>query len=97
MVTLYNEERDLRMAVGDSVELSNYTFVFKEMRKTQGPNFTSDEGVFELQLDGRFYSELAPQKRFYTTSQRAKHSNAPPLYASKRHYRCCSCTAGLSC
>ncbi len=69
MVTLYNEERDLRMAVGDSVELGSYTFIFKEMRKTQGPNFTSDEGVFELQLDGRVYNELHPQKRFYTTSR----------------------------
>ncbi|MEH6649177.1 MAG: heme lyase CcmF/NrfE family subunit [Motiliproteus sp.] len=69
MVTLYNEERDLRMAVGDSVELSGYTFVFKKMHKVEGPNFSSDEGVFELHLDGRFYSELAPQKRFYTTTK----------------------------
>ncbi|MEH6472252.1 MAG: heme lyase CcmF/NrfE family subunit [Halopseudomonas sp.] len=69
MVTLYNEERDLRMAVGDSMVVGGYTFVFKEMREVKGPNYISDEAVFEVQLDGRTYRELLPQKRFYTTTR----------------------------
>ncbi len=69
MVTLYNDERDLRMAVGDTLEIGDYSFTFKEMRKVNGPNFISDEGVFEMQIDGRAYTELLPQKRFYTTSR----------------------------
>ncbi|MFT6915502.1 MAG: cytochrome c-type biogenesis protein CcmF [Motiliproteus sp.] len=69
MVTLYNEERDLRMAVGDSMEIGDYSFTFKGMREVRGPNFIGDEGVFEMQLDGRIYTELLPQKRFYTVSK----------------------------
>tara|TARA_R110002167_G_scaffold12233_1_gene52295 strand:- start:2659 stop:4614 length:1956 start_codon:yes stop_codon:yes gene_type:complete len=69
MVTLYNDERDLRMAVGETLVVGDYSFTFKEMREVIGPNFISDEGVFEMQIDGRAYTELLPQKRFYTVSR----------------------------
>ena len=69
MVTLYNDERDLRMAVGETLVVGDYSFTFKEMREVIGPNFISDEGVFEMQIDGRAYTELLPQKRFYTVSK----------------------------
>ncbi|MEH6824960.1 MAG: heme lyase CcmF/NrfE family subunit [Motiliproteus sp.] len=69
MVTIYNDERDLRMAVGETVEISGYSFTFNEMRKVVGPNYVSDEGHFTLQIDGRAYTELLPQKRFYNVAK----------------------------
>jgi cytochrome c-type biogenesis protein CcmF len=69
MVTLYNEEHDLRMGVGDSFEMAGYTFVFKEMREKIGPNYISDKGIFEIQIDGRYYRELKPEKRDFSVSR----------------------------
>ena len=69
MVTIYNEERDLRMAIGDTVKIGDYSLVFKDLREIKGPNFISDEGVFDVLVDGRVYTEMTPEKRFYTTSR----------------------------
>ncbi|RDE18033.1 heme lyase CcmF/NrfE family subunit [Motiliproteus coralliicola] len=69
MVTIYNDERDLRMAIGDTMTLGDYSLTFTDVRKIEGPNFISDQGVFEVTLDGRPYTTLAPEKRFYTTTR----------------------------
>jgi len=69
MVSIYNDEIDLRMAPGDSVTVKEYTFTFKELRERKGPNFTSDQAVFELSRGGRVYREMRPEKRFYNVSR----------------------------
>jgi cytochrome c-type biogenesis protein CcmF len=70
VVTIYySEGRDVRMAVGDSVTLSGYDFRFVEMNKVSGPNYESDQAVFEVTQDGLTVAALYPEKRFYTTAQ----------------------------
>jgi len=64
--TALTESRDLRMAPGDSFDLENYHFVLQEYRLVRGPNYSADEGVIEVTKNGRFVSEILPQKRHYT-------------------------------
>ena len=65
MVSIYNEERDLRMAPGDVLNFSEYQFVFDGAGKHEGPNYTSDMGVIRVIHNGEAYGELRPEKRFY--------------------------------
>ena len=65
MVSIYNEERDLRMAPGDVLNFSEYQFVFDGAKKVQGPNYSSDMGVIRVLYKGEAYGELLPEKRFY--------------------------------
>ena len=69
MVSIYNEEIDLRMAPGDSVQVKEYTFTFKQLIEHQGPNFVSDRAVIEVARNGRVYRELYPEKRVYTVQR----------------------------
>ncbi len=66
MVSVYNEERDLRMAPGDSIEFGRYTFVYDGVREHQGPNYVSDMARIRVLKDGETYTEMFPEKRFYT-------------------------------
>ena len=42
----FSRELDVRMAVGDSVELDGVTWQFKALRQVQGPNYVADQGEF---------------------------------------------------
>ena len=64
----YSDQRDVRMAPGDSVELSGYRFQFDGVVPVRGPNYQADEGqirVFEGDVE-RYL--LKPQKRLYEAS-----------------------------
>ncbi|MDO6564015.1 heme lyase CcmF/NrfE family subunit [Amphritea sp. 1_MG-2023] len=65
MVSIYNEERDLRMSPGDVINFSEYQFEFLGAQKKQGPNYSSDMGIIRVLHQGEFYGELRPEKRFY--------------------------------
>ena len=64
-VESYRIERDVAMKPGDSVELSGYTFTFRDTRNLTGPNYLAIEGTFEVTRDGREVATLHPQKRVY--------------------------------
>ena len=61
----YSSERDLKMAVGESVELGAYRFVFEGAEHFEGPNFISDKGVIRVFKGEREITELRPEKRIY--------------------------------
>jgi len=65
LVSIYNEERDLRMAPGDVLSCSEYQFEFLGAQKKQGPNYSSDMGIIRVSYKGELYGELRPEKRFY--------------------------------
>ncbi len=69
MVSIYNEQRDLRMDIGDRVSMGSYTFIFRGTTRVTGPNFVSDQGVFEVLKNGEAYSELRPEKRVYNAQR----------------------------
>ena len=68
VVTQLNEERDLRMAVGDVEELGGYRFELVEIGQSKGPNYAADYAVFEVTDAGQRIALLAPEKRRYFAS-----------------------------
>ena len=59
----FSRELDVRMAVGDSVELDDVTWQFKQLRQVQGPNYVADQGEFVA--NGQ---TLVAEKRRYAAS-----------------------------
>jgi cytochrome c-type biogenesis protein CcmF len=68
VVTQLNEERDLRMAVGDSQELGGYRFELMSLGQQPGPNYLADQATFEVSRGGQTIAMLVPEKRRYFAS-----------------------------
>lgn len=65
LVSAYNVERNVRMAIGDSLTLQGYEFVFKNVSEYTGPNYTADVGHVEVYQNSKKVATLAAEKRFY--------------------------------
>ncbi|WIM05160.1 MAG: heme lyase CcmF/NrfE family subunit [Candidatus Nitricoxidivorans perseverans] len=68
MVGGYQEEKDVRMAPGDTVSVGAHTFRFLGVREARGPNYIAAVGDVELIENGRVTKRLHPEKRNYPTS-----------------------------
>ncbi len=68
MVMGYETEKDVRMAIGDTVSVGGYTFRMTGIRSEPGPNYTADVGDVELSKDGKLLRVLHPEKRTYFSS-----------------------------
>ncbi|MDR2679175.1 MAG: heme lyase CcmF/NrfE family subunit [Zoogloeaceae bacterium] len=68
----FEEEKDVKMAPGDTVEVADHTFRFLGMRQIEGPNYLAWQGEMELSKNGRPLRRLYPEKRFY-------HSSSMPM------------------
>jgi cytochrome c-type biogenesis protein CcmF len=68
VVTQENEERDLRMAVGDVETLGVYRFELMSLGQQAGPNYLADQAVFEVRRDQELIAVLVPEKRRYFAS-----------------------------
>ena len=68
IVNGYQSEKDVKMEIGDTVELGGYTFKFNGIRQERGPNFQALVGDVDLIRDGRVERKLLPEKRVYPTS-----------------------------
>ncbi len=64
-----SDERDLRLAPGESLELGGYSFVFEGAKHFDGPNFTSDKGTIRVFDGNDEIAVLHPEKRLYTVQQ----------------------------
>ncbi len=69
LVMGYEEERDVRMEVGDTVTVGGYVFRFDGITEAQGPNYIAERGRITVTLDGREVSVLYPEKRYYNVQQ----------------------------
>ncbi|NRA21377.1 MAG: heme lyase CcmF/NrfE family subunit [Oceanospirillaceae bacterium] len=65
LVASYSQERDIRMQVGDVVEMSDYSFEFKGVNKAAGPNYSADVGTILVLKNQQFFAQMYPEKRFY--------------------------------
>ena len=65
----YSIERDLKMNVGDTVQLGAYSFVFEGAEHHEGPNYTSDRGTLRVLKGNRQIAVLHPEKRLYIVQQ----------------------------
>ena len=68
VVSQENEERDLRMAVGDVETLGAYRFELMSLGQQPGPNYLADQAVFEVRRNQELIAVLIPEKRRYFAS-----------------------------
>jgi cytochrome c-type biogenesis protein CcmF len=69
LVSAYEQERQVRMAYGDSVTLQGYEFVLNSVDKLQGANYSADVGHVDVFEGGKLVAKLHPEKRFYPVQQ----------------------------
>jgi cytochrome c-type biogenesis protein CcmF len=69
LVKGYETERDVRMAVGDTVTVGAYTFRFDGVRDVAGPNYRASRGSVDVSRGGKSIETLHPEKRIYTAQQ----------------------------
>ena len=69
MVGGYQEEKDVRMEPGDTVQVGGYSFRLIGVKGAPGPNYRASVGTVELSKDGRVLKNLYPEKRQYFSSQ----------------------------
>ncbi|ORM63161.1 heme lyase NrfEFG subunit NrfE [Pantoea rodasii] len=67
--TQYSVERDVRMKSGDTADIHNYHFIFRDVHNLQGPNYSGGVAVIDVTRDGKFEAVLHAEKRFYTAAR----------------------------
>jgi cytochrome c-type biogenesis protein CcmF len=68
LVANYQQERDVRMNVGDHTTLAGYTFTFQGTTEHMGPNYRAARGTIEVSRDGKKLFVMHPEKRIYNAS-----------------------------
>jgi cytochrome c-type biogenesis protein CcmF len=69
-VLSFEQEKILAMRPGETMDIAGYTLRFDGLTPARGPNYTEDQGRFELLGEGgEATSVLVSSKRFYTARQ----------------------------
>ena len=70
LTSLYTQEKDLRMAPGDSYTVAGYRFEFNGVEQRPVQNYMSTTGSFTVTSEtSNYYVELNPEKRIYKVQQ----------------------------
>jgi cytochrome c-type biogenesis protein CcmF len=69
MVRSYETEKDVRMMVGDTVQVGGYTFRLEGLDQIKGPNYDSTRGHVQVLRNGEKVVLLHPEKRVYAVQQ----------------------------
>jgi len=67
LTSVYSEEKDVRLAPGESYSLGGYDFMFQGVKRSQGPNYQAFRGEMDVYLEGQKITHLSPEKRNYQT------------------------------
>ena len=65
LVSLYEQEKDVSLAPGESYSLGAYEFRFDDVSRVIGPNYTAHAGTITVLSDERAITTLRPEKRVY--------------------------------
>lgn len=65
----FSVERDVRMAVGDTVQIADYDFKFTGVSDANGPNYMGGKAQIDISKNGKPEATLFAEKRFYTVSK----------------------------
>jgi cytochrome c-type biogenesis protein CcmF len=65
VVRTYEVQRDVRMAVGDSIAIDPYNFRFDGTESVNGPNYRAERGTITVTRNGVVAHVLYPEKRTY--------------------------------
>ena len=63
--TIYSDQRDIRLSIGDSVEVSGYRYELVDVRNIRGPNYMADAGEIVVYDGDKIVVKLQPEKRRY--------------------------------
>jgi len=69
MVKSFEAEKDVRLAIGDSVELGGYNFRFDALNDVKGPNYAAVRGTITVTRDGSPVTVMHPEKRIYNVQK----------------------------
>ncbi len=69
MVKSYEAEKDVKLSVGESVELGGYTFRFDALNDVKGPNYVAVRGTFTVTRGASAVSMMYPEKRIYNVQK----------------------------
>ena len=69
MVGGYETEKDVRMEIGDTVDVGGYTFRFNGTSEVSGPNYQASRGDIDVLLNGEKVRTMQPEKRVYNASR----------------------------
>jgi cytochrome c-type biogenesis protein CcmF len=67
----YEVEKDVKMTIGNTVTIGDYTIRLDALTELDGPNYTGVEGSMAILVDGEEVDRMFPQKRLYTVQQMA--------------------------
>ncbi|HMY41258.1 MAG TPA: cytochrome c-type biogenesis CcmF C-terminal domain-containing protein, partial [Marinagarivorans sp.] len=65
LATIYTEQRDLRLAYQQKVQVGGYEFELKDVANTRGPNYTAETGDIQVYKNAATYTRLHPENRQY--------------------------------
>lgn len=65
----YSVERDVRMKAGDSIDIHQYHFVFRDVHEIAGANYRGGVGIIEVTRNGKPEATLHAEKRFYNSNR----------------------------
>jgi cytochrome c-type biogenesis protein CcmF len=68
LVKGYEVERDVRMGLGDTVQIENYSFELMGVSEVNGPNYKALRGEVVVNKDEKLLEVLYPEKRRYFSS-----------------------------
>ncbi len=69
MTQNFSIERDVKLAVGESIAFEHYDFHFDSLENADGPNFTATAGIFTVLKDDKFVATMKAEKRIYTVQR----------------------------
>ena len=69
LVRGYETERDVKMAVGDHLDVAGHRFTFQGVRETTGPNYVAVQARVQVSREGDAPFVMTPEKRLYKVSQ----------------------------
>ena len=64
--SMLNQERELRMTLGNQTTIGPYQFSFLTTQNVRGPNYEGIRADFEVKKNNRLITHLYPEKRIYT-------------------------------
>lgn len=69
MTKTFSVEKDVRMKIGDTVQLNEYSFVLSDVYALKGPNYLGQAAELEVYDEGVKITHLHAEKRFYPVTR----------------------------
>lgn len=65
----FSIEKDVRMQVGDTINVAGYDFTFSQVKESNGPNYLGATALISVSKEQKPITTLAAEKRFYQVSR----------------------------